>query len=125
MMRLPLDGEGVDENSALRVRLSTIYMIRSTECPKSLEPMGILFINLIFTLYAPYVHPDTLCIFSAADFSQRIGIDSSTTVCNSLPKVTKISNFNSKHLCLQETPKYKVSTLSSNVNAILTFNFNL
>jgi hypothetical protein len=34
-------------------------------CPKSLEPMGILFI-MVFTLYALYVHPDTLRIFSAA-----------------------------------------------------------
>jgi hypothetical protein len=43
-----------------------------------------------------------------ADFVQHIGIDSSTTICNSLPKVTKISDFNSNHLCLQESPKCKV-----------------
>jgi hypothetical protein len=63
-----------------------------------------------------------------ADFSQHIGIDSSTTVCNSLSTVTKTSDFNSVHRCLQESPKCKVSALSSNVNAIfslLTFNFNL
>jgi hypothetical protein len=43
-----------------------------------------------------------------ADFAQHIGIDSSTTVCNSLPKVTKISDFNSIHLCLQGSPECKV-----------------
>jgi hypothetical protein len=32
-----------------------------------------------------------------ADFAQHIWIDSSTTVPNSLPKVTKISDFNSIH----------------------------
>jgi hypothetical protein len=64
----------------------------------------------------------------SADFAQHIGVDSSTTVCNSLPKVTKVSDFKSIHLCLQECPKLKVSTLSSNAYAILsllTFNFNL
>jgi hypothetical protein len=66
---------------------------------------------LFFMLYALYVHPDTLRIFSAdlpclcADFAQHFGIDSSTTVSNSLPKVTKISDFNIIHLCLQEYPK--------------------
>jgi hypothetical protein len=63
-----------------------------------------------------------------ADFAQHIGTDSSTIVCNSLPKVTKISDFNSIHLCLQESPKCKVFTLSSSFNAIfslLTINFNL
>jgi hypothetical protein len=88
---------------------------------------------ILFTLYALYVHPDTLCIFSAAlpclcvDFAQHIGIDNSTTICNSLPKVTKISDFNSIHMCLQESSS-TISTLSSNVKAIfslLTFNFNL
>jgi hypothetical protein len=88
---------------------------------------------LLFTLCALYVHPDTLRILSAAlpclcGFAQQIGIDSSTTVYNSLPKVTKISDFNNIHLCFQESSKCKVSTLSSNVNAIfspLTFNCNL
>jgi hypothetical protein len=32
-----------------------------------------------------------------ANFSQHIGIDSSAAVCNSLHKVTKISDFNSIH----------------------------
>jgi hypothetical protein len=88
---------------------------------------------LLFTSYALYVLPDTLRISQPlynfyADFAQNIGIDSSTAVCNSLPNVTKILDFNSIHLCLQESPKCQVSTLSSNVNAIislLTFNFNL
>jgi hypothetical protein len=57
---------------------------------------------LLFTLYALYVPRDTLRIFSAAlpcfsDFAQHIWIDSNTTVRNSLPKVTKISDFNSIH----------------------------
>jgi hypothetical protein len=81
-----------------------------------------------------YMFTPTLYAFSQplyhvrADFAQHIGMDSSTTVCNSLPKMTMISDFNSVHLCLQESTKCKASTLSSNVNAIfnlLTFNFNL
>jgi hypothetical protein len=52
---------------------------------------------LLFMLYALCVHPDTLRIFSAAlpccaDFAQHIGIDSSITVFNYLPKVTNISD---------------------------------
>jgi hypothetical protein len=92
--------------------------------------MGILFIiYIICSICSPrqYVFSQPLC-HVCADFAQHIGIDSSTIVCDSLPKVTKISDFNSIHRCLQESPKYKVSTLSSNVNAIfslLTYNFNL
>jgi hypothetical protein len=95
--------------------------------------MGILFI-IYYSHYMPYMFTPTLYAFYqplyhvCADFAEHIGIDSSTTVCNSLPKVTKISHFNSMHLCLQESPKCKVSTLLSNVNAIfsiLTFNFSL
>jgi hypothetical protein len=64
--------------------------------------------------YRPYLFTPTLYAFSQplyrvfADFAQHIGIDSSTTVCNSLPKVTKILNFNSIQLFLQESPKCKV-----------------
>jgi hypothetical protein len=80
------------------------------------ETNGNSIYNLLFTLYGAYtrIFIPTLCAFSqppyhvCADFSQRIGIDSSTTVCNSLPKVTKISEFNSIHLFLQEFPKCKV-----------------
>jgi hypothetical protein len=106
-----------------------IYVIRYTECPKGLEPMGILFI--IYCLH--YMFTPTVYAFSqpfyhvCSDFAQHIGIESSTTVCNSLPMVMKISDFNSLHLCLQESP-ITISTISSNVNAIfilLTFNFNL
>jgi hypothetical protein len=95
--------------------------------------MGILFI-IDYLHYMLCMFTLTLYTFSqplyhvCADFSQHIGIDSSTAVCNSLPKVTEISDFNSIHLWLQESPKCKVSTLLSNVNAIfslLTFNFNL
>jgi hypothetical protein len=59
-----------------------------------------------------------------ADFAQHIGIDSSTTVCNSMPEMLKISDFNSIHRCLQEPPS-TISTLLSSVNAsisLLTFN---
>jgi hypothetical protein len=81
-----------------------------------------------------YMFTPTLYAFSqplyhvCTGFAQHIGIDSSTTFCNSLPKVTKMSDFNRIHLRLQESPKCKVSTLSSNVNAILsllTFSFNM
>jgi hypothetical protein len=58
--------------------------------------MGILFI--IYHLhYMPYMFTPKLYAFSqpfyhvSADFAQHIWIDSSTKVCNSLPKVTKIS----------------------------------
>jgi hypothetical protein len=94
--------------------------------------IGILFI-IYYLYYMLYMFTPTLYAFSQplyhvyVDFAQHIGIDSSTTVCNSLPKVTKISDFNSIHRCLQESPS-TISTLSSNVNAIfsfLTFNFNL
>jgi hypothetical protein len=66
--------------------------------------------NFIYYLhYMPLMFSPTLYAFSqplyhvCADFAQRIGIDSSTTVCNYLPKVTKMSDFNSIHLCLQES----------------------
>jgi hypothetical protein len=50
-----------------------------------------------------YMFTLTLYAFSqslyhvCADFAQHIGIDSSTTVCNYLPKLTKLSDFNSIH----------------------------
>jgi hypothetical protein len=57
-----------NKNSASELIIRTVnYMhfrcIKSTGCPKSLEPMEFY---LLFILYAPYVHPDTLRIFSAA-----------------------------------------------------------
>jgi hypothetical protein len=100
---------------------------------KSLEAIGILFI-IYYLHYMLYMFTTTLYIFSrplyhvCADFAQHIGIDSSTRVCISLPKVTKVSDFNSIHLCFKESPKCKTSTLSPNVNAIfslLIFNFSL
>jgi hypothetical protein len=84
-------------------------------------------------IYGLYMFTPTLYAFSqplyhvCADFAQHIGIDRSTTVCISLPKVTKISDFNSIHLPRQPL-RSTTSTLSSNVNAIFslsTFNFNL
>jgi hypothetical protein len=78
---------------------------------------------LTLTLYAFSQRLYHVCV----DFAKHIEIDSSTTVCNSLLKVTKIKDFNSIHLCLQEPPS-TISTISSNVNAIfslLAFNFNL
>jgi hypothetical protein len=64
--------------------------------------MGILFI-IYYLHYTLYMFTPTLYAFSlplyhvCADSAQHIGIDSSTRVCNSLPKVTKISDFNSIH----------------------------
>jgi hypothetical protein len=72
-----------------------------------------MFTPTLYALCHPLYHVN-------ADFAQHIGIDSSTTVCNSLPKVMKILDFNSIHPCLQDSPKCKVSTLSSNVNAIFS-----
>jgi hypothetical protein len=82
-------------------------------CLKSLEPMGTLFI-IYYLHYMLHMFTPTLYTFSqplyhvCADFAQHIGIDTSTTACNSLPKVTKILDFNSIQLCLQESPKCKV-----------------
>jgi hypothetical protein len=42
------------------------------------------------------------------DSSQHIGMDSSTSLGSYLPKMTKISDFNSIHPCLQESPECKV-----------------
>jgi hypothetical protein len=62
--------------------------------------MGIIFFYLHYMLY---MFTPTLYAFSqplyhvCADLAQHIEIDISTTVCNSLPKVTKISDFNSIH----------------------------
>jgi hypothetical protein len=59
-----------------------------TECPKSLEPIGILFI-IYYLHYMLYMFTPILYAFSqplfhvCEDFSQHIEIDSSTTVCNS------------------------------------------
>jgi hypothetical protein len=78
-----------------------------------LHYMLYMFIPTLYALSQPLYH---IC----EDFAQHIGIDSGTTVSNSLPNVLKISDFNSMHLCLQESPKCKVSTLSSNVNAMFS-----
>jgi hypothetical protein len=71
--------------------------------------------NFIYYLhYMLYMFTPTLCAFSqplfhvCADFAQHIGIDSSTRVCNTQRKVSKISDFNSIHLWLQESPKCEV-----------------
>jgi hypothetical protein len=64
--------------------------------------MGILFI-IYYLHYMLHVFTPTLYAFSqplyhvCADFAQHIGLDSGTIVCNSLPKVTNISDFNSIH----------------------------
>jgi hypothetical protein len=62
-----------------------------------------------------------------ADFAQHIGINSSPSVCNSLPKVTEIANYNSLHHPRRPLRR-TISTLSSNANvnfSLLTFNLNL
>jgi hypothetical protein len=93
------------------------------------ESYLLFIIYIIFSICSPRHYAFSKPLYHVcADFAQHIRIDSSTTVCYSLPKVTKISHFNSIHLCLQESPKCKGSTLSSNVNdifSLLTFNFNL
>jgi hypothetical protein len=89
----------------------------------------IYYLHYLLCMFTPTLYAFSQPLYNVCgDFAQHIGIDSSTTVSNSLPKVTKISDFDSIHLCLQEFPKCKVPTLSSNVTAIfslLTFNFNL
>jgi hypothetical protein len=62
-----------------------------------------------YLLFIIYITP-TLYAFSqplyhaCADFAQHIGIDSSTTVCNSLPKVTEISDFTA-YTCVFRNPQ--------------------
>jgi hypothetical protein len=90
--------------------------------------------NFIYYLrYILYMFTPTLYAFSqplynvCADFAEHIGIDSSTTVCNSLPKVTKISHFNTiQHPWrpLRSTIP-TISSNFSNIFSLLTFNFNL
>jgi hypothetical protein len=55
-----------------------------------LHYMLYMFTPTLYALSQPLYH---VC----ADLAQHIEIDSSTTVYNSLPKVTKISDFNSMH----------------------------
>jgi hypothetical protein len=81
----------------------------------------IYYLHYMLYMFTPTLYTSSQPLYHVcADFAQPIGIDSSTTVCNSLPKVTKISDFNSIHLCLQESPKCKVLTFSSNVNVIFS-----
>jgi hypothetical protein len=59
-----------------------------------------MFIPILYAFSQPLYH---IC----SNFSQHIGIDSSTAVCNSLPKVTKISDFNSIQLYSRgNSPRY-------------------
>jgi hypothetical protein len=89
----------------------------------------IYYLHYMLHMFTPTLHARSQPLYHVCeDLARHIGIDSSTTVCNSLPKVTKISDFNRMHLCLHGSPKCKISTLSCNVNVILsllTFNFNL
>jgi hypothetical protein len=64
-----------------------------------LEPMGILFIiYIICSICSPRHYAFSQQLYDVcANFAQHIGMDGSKTVCNSLPKVTKISDFNSIH----------------------------
>jgi hypothetical protein len=106
--------------------LSRLLNFSCTGCPKSLDPMGILFM-IYYLHYMLYMFTPTLYAFSQPLFAQHIGIDSSTIICKSLPKVTKISDFNSIHHPWRPL-RSTISTLSSNVNAIfrlITYNFNL
>jgi hypothetical protein len=38
-------------------------------------------------------------------------MDSSATVCNTLPKVKMASDFNNIHLCIQESSEYKIQDI--------------
>jgi hypothetical protein len=64
--------------------------------------MEMLFI-IYYLHYMLYMFTPTLYAFSqplyqvCEDFAQDIGINSSITVCNFLPKVRKISDFNRIH----------------------------
>jgi hypothetical protein len=71
----------------------------------------IYYLHYMLYMFTPtlYAFPQPL-YYVRADFAQHIRIDSSTTVCNSLPKVTKIKDFNSIHL--QESPKCKVQEVN-------------
>jgi hypothetical protein len=82
--------------------------------------------NFIYYVhYMLYMFTPTLYAFSqplyrvCADFAQHIEIDNSTTVCNSLPEVTNISNFNFIHHRWRPLTS-TIVTLSSNVNAIFS-----
>jgi hypothetical protein len=87
-------------------------IVYSTGCPNFIYYSHYMLYMFTPTLYAfsqPLYHVCT-------DFAEHIWIDSSTTVSNSLHKVTKISDFSST-----------ISIPSSNVNAIfslLTFDFD-
>jgi hypothetical protein len=61
--------------------------------------MGILFIiYIICSICSPRHYAFSKPLYHVcADFAQHIGIDSSKTAFHSLPKVTKISDFNSIH----------------------------
>jgi hypothetical protein len=63
--------------------------------------VGVLFIiylHYILCMFTPTLYAFYHLLYQVcADFAQHIGIDNSTTVCNSLPKVTTISDFNSIH----------------------------
>jgi hypothetical protein len=69
----------------------------------------IYYLHYMLSMFTPTLYAFSQPLYQVwADSAQHIGIDSSTTVCNSLPKVTKISDINSIYLFLQESQKCKV-----------------
>jgi hypothetical protein len=102
------------------LHLLLIFFYRMSE-KSGTDGNFIYYLHYMLCMFTPTLYAFSQPLYHVrADFAQRTRINSSTTVCNSLPKVTKITDFNSIHLCLQESPKCKVSTLSSNINAILS-----
>jgi hypothetical protein len=116
-----------DVSADIRTSASRIQVYRVSE--KYLTNGNfIYYLHYMLCMFTPTLYAFSQPLYHVcADFAQRIGVDSSTAVGNSLPKLRKISDYNSIHLCLQESPS-TISTLSSNFNAtfsLSTFNFNL
>jgi hypothetical protein len=60
-------------------------------------------------MLAPSLHATSQPLYRLyEDFAHHTRLDSSTTVCNSMSKVTNTSDLSRIHLCLQESPEYKV-----------------
>jgi nitrate reductase gamma subunit len=58
----------------------------------------IYYLHYMLHMFTPTLYPFSQPLYHVSvDFAQHIGIDSRTTVYNYLPKVTKISDFNSIH----------------------------
>jgi hypothetical protein len=87
----------------IHVAMNPIQTLFVYSCVQSVRKSGTNGNFIYYLHYVLYMFTPTLYAFSQSlyhvceDFAQHIGIDSSTTVCNSLPKVTKLADFNSIH----------------------------